>query len=290
MVVFAKVVQKILYSRILTFSSGNPCGSLAGPFQFGAIAGMDRLFLVWILEALSSILLAKGLPFLLLVRDVKDAFGQMTQDGVDARMWAKGVRGKVWRLASSLEKNLKGKLRINGHVSPTNPYMVGGNQGSVSMPHRWTFLMGGFFEDGANRGLGIPLSLLEASGQLSSFQSIPGLGFVDDVSLPAVSLQDLWSSYRCSDMLAEKWKFSWAPDKTFLLARGAAVPDIDSFPVTVSTSVVILGEILSTRPGRSAEQVKATLRSMKAAVSSINWFLLPVAIHHLQFSTICSPP
>ena len=291
MAVFAKVVQKIIYTRILIFSSGNPGGSLAGPFQFGAIAGMDRLFLVWILEALSSILLAKGLPFLLLVRDVKDAFGQMTQDGVDARMWAKGVRGKVWRLASSLERNLNGKLRINGHVSPSKSYKVGGNQGSVSMPHRWTFLMGGFFEDCGNRGLGIPLSLLGASGQLPPFHSIPGLGFVDDVSLLATSLPDLWSSYRYSDILAEKWKFSWAPDKTFLLARGAAVPNIASFPVKVCTSVVILGEILSTRPGRSLEQVKSTLKSMKAAVSSINWFLLPAchpspAVLHNLFSAL----
>jgi hypothetical protein len=268
-VVAAKLFQKIIYRRINAWSCTQPHGGLPGNFQFGGIKGLDRLFLVWVIEAITILEFhspQNGGYVFVLASDVHGAYPAMYQDFVSWRLRSKGVTGKIWRLADLMEKNLQATLRINGHFSPIGQFEDGGNQGTISSPNRWAYLIAALYESCVLHRLGLVVGGVR----------IPAVGFVDDATFLARSIADLIAQFEHREMIAEKLKFKWKPSKDQLLVRGPSPPKsckIGDRTLVAEDSVCIVGEWISGTPASSPKQVASALKGMIAAKACISWLV-----------------
>jgi len=269
----AKWLQKVCYSRVNRWSASEPLGGLTGIFQFGGIKGLNRHFMVWILEAVSHLN-----PFMILfTRDVDNAFPTLFQDGVDWILWKAGVRGKLWKMLRMMEKHLHGVLRINGNMSDPVFYKNGGNQGAISMPHRWIYFIGELFKRFVTARLGIVVDGLR----------IPGVGFIDDFTFMTSSFKMFCKTFSVSNQLAQILLFTWSLSKDSVLFRGIppsnlpldsplflrVPPKVNEDPSIITKHMKILGEWLSNTPGRSLMQVSSTLKAMRFASHQMTWII-----------------
>ena len=235
---------------------------------------MDRLLLLWALNASSLQCTTHGPSAsgvaIISAWDIKNAFPSMWQDGVDHIIWpwTKGVRGKIWRICRNMERNLSGKVRINGHYIQLGKYMRGGNQGAVSMPHRWKYLVAPFMEMLVDNG---------AYTQIAG-TPVPGFAFVDDFSLFSPDLSILALQLNARAKFATMYGVDWAPAKDQYLIRGTAAAknftDAEFEVLTGSAAlknIKILGEIIGKDPSRCKLQVTKTLKGVAAAAGSIEW-------------------
>jgi hypothetical protein len=99
-----------------------------------------------------------------------------------------------------METGLSGFVIINGHKVQLPSYRRGGNQGAVSMPHRWKYLFAEFFDFMAQSKRCVKVGLYK----------IPGFGYVDDVSLVCTDLKDIDESLKARGKFATKHQVAWA--------------------------------------------------------------------------------
>jgi len=141
-----KEFQSRLYQRVNSSEAGR---KLTGPYNFGSVKGRDRHMLIWVVNEVCVEEMEEGGHgghVLLAAWDADNAYPSLWQDGVDWLMWKAGIRGKFWRVLRNLERGLRGTIRINGHFIDTPVHEDGANQGAVSPPHRWKYLMAGWFD------------------------------------------------------------------------------------------------------------------------------------------------
>jgi hypothetical protein len=265
MLVVSKLLQKMAYNRVENKSQTMAGGGLAGPFQFGSIQGRDRHLLLWSLNATCIIEGDKGGSVYIAAWD---AFPSLWQHGVSSVLWNKGVRGKLWRMLHLMETGLNGFVMINGHKVMLPGYNRGGNQGAVSMPHRWKYLFAEFFD-----------FMTKAKGCVTVGKSkIPGFGYVDDVSLVCTDLEDIVESRKARDTFATKYQMDWKPSKDQYLLRNGPRLSADIFSEfsggsSLSKDIKVLGEWLGPETHRSPRQVKDTIAamSMRGAARSLEW-------------------
>jgi hypothetical protein len=268
MLVIFKIFQKMVYNRVEEHSLTLPHGGLAGPYQFGSLRGRDRLLLLWSLNACCSYQTDHGGTAYVAAWDVSNAFPSLWQHGVSWCLWKKGVRGKIWRVMHMMECGLSGYARINGHLVKLPSYQRGGNQGAVSMPHRWKYLMAEFFE------------YMVTAKQCVTVNAapIPGFGFVDDVSMVCTDLRDIETSLKGRRIFGNKHQMEWKPTKDQYLQRGGAAPTHEAFSLStggnhLSRAIITLGEWLGPLPHRSPTQVSTTVKSMRRAARSLEWLI-----------------
>ena len=104
--------------------------------------------------------------------DVKGAYPGAFQEGISWVYNKLGITGKIWRISCLLEENLKGRLRLNGHLTKFQKHNYGMNQGSISAVHRWNIQASCFFRFAEKKGMGV----------LVGGTKLQGFGFVDDVT------------------------------------------------------------------------------------------------------------
>ena len=266
MITFVKVLQKIISNRI---SAGlekheNLTNPPAGKYGYGGCRGRDRLQVVWLIEAMSAseeITKENGGTILISVQDIKGAFPNNWVDGTNWVLFKLGVTGKLWRMNTILHKGLKGQIRLNGHLTEVKHHQDGDNQGSGSALQRFNTAMGMIMEEIEDLDIGIKLGGVP----------IPGIFFVDDLTVPVGSDLNLsrWMINR--EGIVSKWDKKWAIPKDQLLIRrskGTIKPQSKG-----SKNITLLGEILTGIVGKSEPQVQKTIKSMKAAFTGFKWLL-----------------
>ena len=265
--VILKEFQRIMYGRL---NGSEPGKKLTGDFNFGSVKGRDRHMLLWLVNASCLWEMCtggKGGRMILGAWDVDNAFPSMWQDGVDWMMWQAGVRGKMWRVLREMEKRLRGTVRINGHFLDMKVHEDGGNQGSVSAPHRWKYMMGGWFKHCVDKGLGV-----EVGGE-----KFPGGGYVDDATMLAYNAREMALMKKERDIFGGLWGFSWKIPKDQYMVRGNRkgmikdVLEMAKLGMKVQDIVLVLGESLGWNPDRCPAQCKMVIGRMRSAIRVLEW-------------------
>ena len=91
------------------------------------------------------------------------------------------------------------KSKDHGHYVQLGKYRRGGNQGAVSMPRRWKYLVAPFMEMLVDRG---------ASTMIAD-TPVPGFAFVDDFTLFCISISVLAPQLDTRMAFASKYGVSW---------------------------------------------------------------------------------
>jgi hypothetical protein len=123
----------------------------------------------------------QGLPTFIFFRDAAKAFDTVWRDGLFAKLWDTGVRGKFWRLIRNLYASTQSRVLVNGHESDFFPIEQGVAQGDPLSPTLYAI-----FEN----------ELLETlhSGEDASVSFMAGilaLMYADDLVVFATSASDL---------------------------------------------------------------------------------------------------
>jgi hypothetical protein len=104
--------------------------------------------MIWLIEAMSVaefISEENGGVLFACLGDVKGAYPGAFQEGISWAYNKKGITGKIWRISCLLEENLKGRLRLNGHLTNFQKH--------ESAVHRWNILASHFFQFAKKRGM-----------------------------------------------------------------------------------------------------------------------------------------
>ena len=264
-----KDYQTIMYARALNLPAGK---TLTGEYNFGSVKGRDRHMLIWLVNSVCLWEMHKKSHegrVVVGVMDVDGAFPSIWNDGVDWLMWQAGVRGKLWRILRDMEKGLQGQIRVNGHFIDMKKHEDGGNQGAVSPPHRWKFLMSAWLQHCLEKDIGVKVEDIP----------IPGGGYVDDASIITYTVPEMTTVKRERDIFGDVWGFSWKVSKDQYIVRGrrqgvsAEVNRMSLAGLSPQDSVTILGETLGWNPDRCSSQVDSTIQKMKGATRMLEWLV-----------------
>ena len=262
-----KDFQKIMYGRVNKSESGK---LLTGEFNFGSVKGRDRHLSLWVVNTAclwEMYTKEHGGQILTGLWDVKGAYPSIWQDGVDWLMWQAGIRGKLWRVLRKMEKGLRGQIRLNGNFVKMKIHEDGGNQGAVSPPHRWKFLMGAWLKHCLDKGLGVKVGDVD----------IPGTGYVDDATMMAYKVDTLGEMYKQREIFGDLWGFTWETSKDQILVRGCRrgmagiVASMAVRGMKVKDHALVLGEWIGWNPDRCPRQVVEVVKKLKAASRTLEW-------------------
>ena len=280
MSVAAKLLQRLVYNRINDYmkKEKGKCNGVSSKYSYGFCKGRDRMFALWILEAITAsenLTKENGGQIFLMVQDVEDGFPSIWQDGVNYLLYRAGVTGKLWRLSALMEKNLTYKIRLNGHFTGNRSHGHGANQGGVSAPHRFNVIMN-------------PLVKKEMECHISHLKvnNIPLsiLVYADDVQKLFSEPEQFYEWLRLREEISDKWCYKWKLEKDKILVRGrkmkagTAIWSVGEQKWKNVDELELLGQFLTGSVGKSKTQVETTVKAMKSAVASFNWILNTGAI------------
>ncbi len=275
-----KAMQTVMYADVNKKDMIREDG-LTGEYNFGSVKGRDRHMAIW----LANMACAweeehkkeKG-RVVMLAWDADNAFPSLFQDGVDWLMWKKGVRGAVWQTLRNMEKKLVGKVRVNGNFVEIPEHEDGASQGAVSPPHRWKYMMGQWFRRCVHRKAGV-----EIGGWL-----VPGVGFVDDVTMNAYTIEEVMRLVRDREVYGDKWGVTWKEVKDSYMVRGnkrgmkEMEQKLEKLGLKIKKEVELLGEWMGPDPNRCPKQVKETIEAMKKAAKALEWMVWKGSVVNAQ--------
>jgi hypothetical protein len=274
-----KAMQTVLYDEVNT-----TCGKrLTGEYNFGSVKKRDRHMAIWLTNLVCIYEQKKCKHEGMLIMwawDAENAFPSLMQDGADFLMWKNGVRGMLWVTLRNMEKRLQGRIRINGNWVHMPQHEDGASQGAVSPPHRWKYVMAQWFRrrQAQKQGRGKNKRGPKGGVELGK-ETIPGVGFVDDITMNAYGVSDSVELMRDREVFGERWGVQWKKSKDSCMIRGnrkgmkglkqeMQKAGFDPQPVTK-----LLGEWMGHNPSRCPKQVQEVIKMMRKSAHGLEWMM-----------------
>jgi hypothetical protein len=264
-------MQTVVYDEINS-NDMKKLDGLTGEYNFGSVKGRDRHMAIWLTNMACIWEEEQEIEdgrVVMAAWDADNAYPSLFQDGVDWLMWKKGVRGAIWQAARNMDRKLKGKIRVNGHFIEMKVHEEGASQGAVSPPHRWKYMMGQWFRRCVKKNIGVQIGN----------RRVPGVGFVDDITMNAYTVDAVKRLVHERQEYGDKWGVEWKAAKDGYLVRGKrkGMKEMEkqllAEGLKVKKEVKLLGEWMGPDPSRCARQVKETIKAMKKAAKALEWMV-----------------
>ena len=155
-------------------------------------------------------------------QDVDNTFPSMWQDGVEWVMRMIGVRGKLWRVVSILDQDVRARVGIGTRESNEFDHEGGAEQGSVSAPNVFILLQRKVMEEGEKEMKGVVVSGRGREGGGEIKVEVKCMNFVDDWTKvdKKDGYQEIKKWLEVREVIGAKWKMKWKKKKDQVLVRG----------------------------------------------------------------------
>ena len=192
--ILAKVIHNIVRIHV-----ADQVGPLQGPCQYAETPGSSSEMATFVISSLLH--LRQGQPTFVLFADIKGAYDSLWKGGFLTKVYAAGLRGKLWKLLRSMVSSYPTRLKARGQLSELLLITVGLAQGSPLSG----FIFTAFLDDLA--------ALIEDEGVGVEFMDImlAGIFMMDDLTLFCTSVSMLRRTLDLLTAYAETWRLDFAP-------------------------------------------------------------------------------
>ena len=179
--------------------------------QAGGRKGGSTTDHVFVLKAIISTALKRGMELIVTFYDIKKAYDRANMDDMLYVVNNEGFNGKIWRLTRSLSKDLTAKIKTKAGLTREIKRITGGKQGGKVMVPFFAKMMDTLSEDLENDvELGITIDDL----------SIACMEYVDDVDSFAIGYKQQEKTLIAMNEFATKHQFEWASEKCKVMEIG----------------------------------------------------------------------
>jgi len=203
----SKVFETVLNSRLSYWAeSGHKLRDEQGGFRPDRRCA-DQMFLLHeIIASRRESTLATYCAFI----DVRKAYDTVWRDGLWQSLWELDIRGKMYRMLSSMFGSMERRVMLNGKLSAPFPVQLGVAQGAVTSPFLYACFINNLLAELDSSGLGVTVAEVH----------IACLAYADDIVLVAPSPQKLRALLKLLDEYAKKWRFCFNVAKSNVMVFG----------------------------------------------------------------------